>query len=31
LVGIGWASIGGPKTQGQATPNVNVRQNVTVH
>jgi hypothetical protein len=31
LVGIGWAAIGGPKTQGQTTPNVNVQQKVIVH
>lgn len=31
LVGIGWTVLGGPKTQGQVTPEVNVQQNVVVH
>lgn len=34
LVGIGWAVLGGPKTQGQTTPeapNVNVQQKVIVY
>jgi len=33
LVGIGWVSIGGPKTQGQTTPttNVNVQQKTIIY
>lgn len=33
LVAIGWAVLGGPKSQGQTTPqtHINVQQNTTVH
>lgn len=33
LIGIGWVSLGGPKTQGQATSNtyINVQQKTSVH
>ncbi len=33
LVGIGWAMIGGPKTQGQTTPttNINIQQRTIVY
>lgn len=33
LVGIGWAMIGGPKTQGQTTPttNINIQQRAIVY
>jgi hypothetical protein len=30
LVAIGWAALGGPKSQGQVVPQINMEQNVTV-
>ncbi len=30
LIAIGWASIGGPKTQGQVAPTINVKQETVV-
>jgi hypothetical protein len=31
LVAVGWATLGGPKTQGQATPETNVHTTTIVH
>ena len=31
LVAIGWATLGGPKTQGQVKPQINMQQNTTVY
>jgi len=31
LIAIGWAALGGPKSQGQAVPQFNVQQHVTVN